>query len=268
MRFGFRDGRSILCPQDRVDRRRSYAWDKPNWRRKITSGMLSWFHRLHLFHRRTIWCPTALGTICIAGLFFCPLAWWFNCGESFLSATSRAPSQVLVVEGWIGFEGIRAAKLEFEQRGYQFVVASGGVTAAEGWERGGWSYAEGAQHELIRLGVPKEKIILAPAKDAETQRTYQSAIAVWHALASNGIRPKSVNIFTLGPHARRSRLVFEKAYEPETQVGVIGWEPLSYDSAPWWHSSDRAKQLIVESAGFFYEILLNSGRPSSSLTKS
>jgi uncharacterized SAM-binding protein YcdF (DUF218 family) len=226
--------------------------------------MFSRLRRLRLFHRRTIWCPTALGTVCTAIVFFGPLAWWFNCGESFLSSTCRLPSQILVVEGWIGFEGIRAAKLEFEQRNYQFIVTSGGVSASEGWERGGWSYAEGAQRELIRLGIPMEKIILAPAKDTTTQRTYQSAIAVLHALASNGIRPKSINIFTFGPHARRSRLVFEKAYSPETQVGVIGWEPPSYSSNLWWHSSDRAKQLIVESAGFFYEFLLNSGRPSSS----
>jgi len=193
-----------------------------------------------------------------------PEIWWFSCGESYLSLTRRLPAQVLVVEGWIGFNGIRAAKAEFEERGYQYVVAAGGYTADVGWEKGGWSYAEGAQHELMRLGVPKEKIILAPSRDTETHRTYESAVAVWQALATNGIRPKTVNIFTLGPHARRSCLVFQKVYEPTTEVGVISWEPLEYQSVPWWKSSDRAKQLISESAGFIYEVLLNSGRKANS----
>ena len=229
--------------------------------------MFCWIHRLRFFQRRTISCPTLLGTICIACVLLLPAIWWFSCGESFLSLTRRLPAQVLVVEGWIGFNGIRAAKAEFEERGYQYVVAAGGYTADEGWAKGGWSYAEGAQHELMRLGVPKEKIILAPSRDTETHRTYESAVAVWQALATNGIRPKTVNIFTLGPHARRSRLVFQKAYEPTTEVGVISWEPLGYQAVPWWKSSDRAKELISESAGFIYEVLLNSGRKANSTSR-
>jgi uncharacterized SAM-binding protein YcdF (DUF218 family) len=226
--------------------------------------MFCWLQRLRFFQRRTICCPTLLGTLCIVCVLLLPEIWWFSCGESYLSLTRRLPAQVLIVEGWIGYHGIRAAKAEFEEHGYQYIVAAGGYTADGGWEKGGLSYAEGAQHELLRLGVPKEKIILAQSRDTETQRTYASAVAVWQALATNGIQPKTVNIFTFGPHARRSRLVFQKAYQPTIEVGVISWEPLGSQSVPWWKSSDRAKTLISESAGYVYEVLLNSGRKVNS----
>ena len=85
----------------------------------------------------------------------------------------RSPAEILVVEGWIGRDGIRAAAAEFEQGGYQYVVGTGGLTTARGWEEGGWSCAEGAEHELARLGIAKDKIIPAPARDTETQRTYE-----------------------------------------------------------------------------------------------
>jgi len=121
-----------------------------------------------------------------------------------------------------------------------------------------------ASRNLIRFGVPKDKIILAPATDTETQRTYESAVAVWKVLQARGMQPKALNVFTLGAHARRSRLVFAKVEEPGTKVGSISWIPSAYVAMPWWGSSERAKDLLTETAGYLYEALLNSGRGPNS----
>lgn len=233
------------------------------WRLKFTvppiSERVMW---LRLVQRRTIWCPTWSGLFCIVVLIVIPVAWWSRCGESFLSLTSRLPAEILVVEGWIGRAGVRAAAAEFEQGGYQYVVATGGLTTNKGWDVAGWSYAEGAEHELIRAGVAQDRIIVAPARNTERQRTYESAVAVRRALRSRDIHPNNLNVFTLGPHARRSRLVFAKVYQPAAQVGVIGWTPSAEENVPWWQSSDRARELLAETAGYVYEALLNSGRSS------
>jgi hypothetical protein len=188
-----------------------------------------------------------------------PVVWWWTCGESFLSLTQRLPPEVLAVEGWIGYDGIRAAAVEFQRHGYQYVVATGGLTS-ERWDRDRFTYAEMAQNELIRSGVPPDRIIVAPANDNQTQRTYESALAAWRALQIRNIHPKTLNVFTWGPHARRSRLVFSKVARPDTNVGVIAWAPPGYQSAPWWHSSERARELLTETAGYLFEFLANSGR--------
>jgi hypothetical protein len=219
--------------------------------------------KLRFIERRTVWCPTWFGLFCVVILLLIPTAWWFICGESFLSLTRRLPAEILVVEGWIGPDGVRAAAAEFEQHGYQYIVSTGGLTTAEGWSQPGWSYAEGADSELVRSGIPKDKIIVAPSRETEIQRTYESAVAVWRALKARGIRPDSLNVLTFGPHARRSSLVFAKVFQP-TQVGVIAWAPPGYQVVPWWRSSSRARELIEETAGYVYEALLNSGRASSS----
>ena len=70
----------------------------------------------------------------------------------------------------------------------------------------------------------------------------------------------TMNVFTFGSHARRSHLVYEKAYGPGTEVGVIAWEPSAYAAGPWWRSSERSIEFLVQSVGYFYELLLNSGR--------
>jgi hypothetical protein len=221
--------------------------------------MFSWLRRLRLIQRRTLWCPTLLGSFCIVTLLVVAVAWWCSSGESFLRLTRRLPAEVLVVEGWIGRDAVRAAGQEFEERGYQYIVATGSLTA-ERWGEGCGSFAEMTERELIRSGVPKDRIIVAPAKDTEIQRTFESALAVWRALQARSIRPRGLNVFTLGAHARRSRLVFAKVCQPGTKVGVVDWAPSGYEAGPWWCSSDRAKELLTETAGYLFEGLLNSGR--------
>jgi hypothetical protein len=192
-----------------------------------------------------------------------PIVWWFRCGESFLSLTRRLPAEVLVVEGWIGSDGIRAAAVEFEQHGYKFLVTSGGP-AEERWGERQRTYAELAKDELVGLGFPEDRIIVAPAGDTEILRTYKAAAAVRGALQAKGLRPKALNVFTLGSHARRSRLIFARIHAPETKVGVISWTSPSQDGVAWWRSSSRAKNLLTETAGYAYEALLSSGRDSNS----
>src|SRR5260370_38831035 len=88
--------------------------------------MFLWGRRLNLVHRRTVWCPTWLGALCIALFLVIPMFWWCVSGESFLSLTERTPAEVLGVEGWMGREGMRAVALKFAQGGYQYIVAAGG----------------------------------------------------------------------------------------------------------------------------------------------
>jgi hypothetical protein len=217
----------------------------------------------HLVQRRTVRCPTVLGWLCLFGCVCAPFVfWWYDC-ESFLCRTQRLPAEVLVVEGWIGEQGIQAAAEEFKQGGYQYLVTTGGPTS-DLWSPQQWNYAEMAQETLINAGIPKDKIIAAPSKTAESQRTFAAAAAAGRALQARGIRPKAINLFTLGAHARRSRLIFAKTFPPGTQVGVISWPPLARKTGPWWRSSERAEDIIKETVGYFFELLLNSGRKSSS----
>lgn len=210
---------------------------------------------LSLMRRRMAWCLTAPGWACLfLVVATLPTLWWF-CGESFLSQNQKLhPAEILVVEGWIGLAGLRAASAEFTTNGYQYVVATGGMTSAR-WSDRRWSYADMAQRELVRNGIAAERIFVAPADEADSQRTQTSAMAVWRGLAAGGVRPAAVNVFTLGVHARRSRLVFAKTCGPETRVGVIGWTPPEFAATPWWRSSERARELLIETISYVFEVV-------------
>jgi hypothetical protein len=212
-----------------------------------------------LARRRTIWWPTFFGWACLVVIASSPLVWWCVHGESFFSLTERHPADILIVEGWIGHEGMYAAKAEFEQGGYQYIITSGGPMNNR-WAAQRWNYAVESNEFLVRLGVPPDRIIQAPAPDTDNHRTFESALAVQQILQKHGLHPAAVNIFTLGVHARRSRLVFAKALTSSTKVGVISWIPKDYHDGFWWKSSERSLELIKETVGYLFELFLNSGR--------
>lgn len=215
--------------------------------------------RLRLWTRRTVWCPTLAGWLLLTGGAGAALAGWCRAGETFLSVTDRRGADVLVVEGWIGNSGVRAAAAEYFRGHYRGIVATSGLTS-DYWDTERWSYAEMARRDLLAAGVPAPAILLAVPAETSTQRTFESAVATRRALREAGVHPRAVAVFTLGAHARRSRLVFEKVLRPDISVGVIAWRPQpDYDGA-WWHSSERAEDLLKETAGYLFELLLDSGR--------
>jgi hypothetical protein len=224
--------------------------------------VLKWLPRLRLLRRSTTWLPTRFGLSLVLVTALILVGSWFAYGEKFLSLTDRLPADVLVVEGWIGREGITAAVNEFEHGGYRYLVATGGLTSGR-WEDEQKSYAEMAARQMIRLGVPKESVIVATAESTERHRTFESAVAVWLSLRDAGIKTTALNVFTLGPHARRSALVFAKVNSGGPKIGVIGWLPEAYKAGPWWRSSERSRDLIDETVGYFYELLFNSARHSN-----
>jgi hypothetical protein len=199
----------------------------------------------------------------ILAILIALVAVWFNCAESYLTVTYRSQPDILVVEGWIGRRGVIAAVDEFRHGGYRLIVCTGGLTSGK-WEDDPASYAEMAAQEMIRLGVSQANILVATAETTERHRTFESAIAVWRALQEAGIKPTGLNVFTLGPHARRSGLVFAKVNSNVVEVGVIGWIPAEFKKEAWWQSSERCRQVLEETVGYLYEVLLNSGRRSNS----
>lgn len=225
------------------------------WLLKFTSlKPISWF-----FRPRTIWLPTLLGWLLILVFVATPIIAWWQWGESMLCLTQREQTDLLVVEGWVGEETFEGAAEEFSRGGYRWIITTGGLDG-ERWSHTRWTYAEIAHDRLIRDGVPGDKIIMAPCAEVETQRTRESALAVKEMLATRGLHPAALNVFTLGAHARRSQLVYAKIFEPATKVGIISWLPESAHTTPWWKSTSRAKDLLTETIGYLYEALLNSGR--------
>jgi len=65
-----------------------------------------------------------------------------------------------------------------------------------------------------------------------------------------------VNVYSLGAHARRSRLLFRKAIGASIRVGIIAHPDETYDSSEWWANADGFTETLCEGLAYLYARVL------------
>jgi uncharacterized SAM-binding protein YcdF (DUF218 family) len=170
----------------------------------------------------------------------------------FLAVTQRTSGEILVVEGWINAHTIEQAAHEYKAAHYRDVlVVKDAYAIGNKWESGR-HMAEYIADELVRLGIPKDRVHLVFCDVLKKDRTYHAALAVRKWIQAQGIMVKAIDVVTLGPHARRSRLLFQKAFGTELKVGVIAMDERGYDPIHWWRSSEGVREVPFEGVAYLY----------------
>jgi hypothetical protein len=62
----------------------------------------------------------------------------------------------------------------------------------------------------------------------------------------------SINVLTAGAHARRTRLLYQKALGRNVTVGIIAASNPDYNPKQWWRYSDGVREVIGESIAYIY----------------
>ncbi|MDX2187603.1 MAG: ElyC/SanA/YdcF family protein [Opitutaceae bacterium] len=208
---------------------------------------------MRLFRPATVYVPTLAGWVVLAALLLAPPVWWGFKGEAFLSVHAPVAADVLVVEGWIGRDGIQFAAKEYHKGGYRYVVAVG--VEGEGWRPEDQSdFAKAAANVMAAHGVPRSQILEVSLQRILTNRTYASIKNAREALEATGFTPKGVNVVTRGCHARRSRLVVSRVFDPVPAGTVTFWREAPTE-VRWWESTARAADFFSESLKFFLALL-------------
>jgi uncharacterized SAM-binding protein YcdF (DUF218 family) len=171
----------------------------------------------------------------------------------FLAITQRINADVLVVEGWVHPAAIRASVEEFNSHSYQRVFTTGGPVVGKGGYINDYQTSASVGADLLKqAGMPSNLVQMVPTHVIGRDRTYSSAIALRNWLHQHDVQVRSVNIVTEAAHARRSRLLFEKALGPEIRVGIIAIPNPDYDARRWWRYSQGVEDVIQESAAYLY----------------
>ena len=207
-----------------------------------------------LFHLRIDIVPT------IAGVFFVML---IGCGTllafvytlpGFLATNGPVRHGFLVVEGWISLPSLRIAAETFQQGNYESIVVSGGPIENNFCPSGFKTYAERAAYELKQFGIVGSKIIVAPAPASAQDRTYRSSVSVRQLFETLGYKVSAFDLFSSGPHARRSRNLYQLAFGSQVQVGAIAAPPSNYDFLHWWRSSAGVKDVLAEGVAYAWTL--------------
>lgn len=167
--------------------------------------------------------------------------------------THRVDTNVLVVEGWIHEYAIRAAVKEFQRNHYERVFATGGPVEGIGGYINDYQTSASVGAELLKKnGLSNETVQMVPSRVMDRDRTYSSAIALRNWFREHNMPVAGINVVTEDLHARRTRLLFEKALGHDAVVGVIAMPNPDYDARRWWRYSQGVKDVVSETVAFIY----------------
>jgi hypothetical protein len=212
-----------------------------------------------LLCRRSCLLPTWRGWL--AGILILGVALWAagRRASDFLSVNDPCPGGVLVVEGWASDHALEETAAEFSRDHYERLYVTGGPLDKGARLSEYRTHAELGAAILLKLNLSSNVVQAVPAPDVRKDRTFASAVALKRWLAEHHQAVTRINLVTEGPHARRSRLMYEKAFGGGVQIGVIALEPLNYDARHWWRSSAGVRTVIGELLAYGYARLLFFG---------
>ncbi len=109
---------------------------------------------------------------------------------------------------------------------------------------------------LVKVGLSPELVQMVPSHVSGRDRTYSSALKLREYFQTNGLAVTSFNVLTEGAHARRTRMLFQKAFGDGVAVGIVAVPDPDYDAAHWWHYSEGVREVIGESIAWLYAAFL------------
>jgi uncharacterized SAM-binding protein YcdF (DUF218 family) len=175
----------------------------------------------------------------------------------FLAITHRVSANILVVEGWIHEYAIRAAVKEFQSNHYQRVFTTGGPVGGNGGYINDFYTSASVGADLLKkCGLPEERLQMVPSRVMDRDRTYGAAVALRNWFRDHNMAVSGIDVVTEDLHARRTRLLFQKAFGKGVQIGIIAVPNADYPANRWWHYSQGLKDVVSELVSYLYARLL------------
>lgn len=176
----------------------------------------------------------------------------------FLAVTAPVDAEVLVAEGWLPDFALEVSLRELARGHYRELIVTGGPIEKGEPLSEYRTLAEMSAATLVRLGGPTNRIRAVPAPKVRHDRTYTSAFALREALRREGSLPRRINVVTADAHARRTRLLFQKVFGDDTEVGIIAVPDTRFDPTRWWRSSMGFRTVTGEAIAYLYARFLFS----------
>jgi uncharacterized SAM-binding protein YcdF (DUF218 family) len=206
-----------------------------------------------LLTRKERWGLSWGGRLVLVLLGFSTAVFLLLNAQSFLAETHRVNTDILVVEGWVHQYAMRGAVQEFKTGSYQRVFTTGGPVVGNGGYVNDYQTSASVGADLLKkFGVPSEAVQMVPSHIIGRDRTYSSALALREWFRERNMPVQSLNVVTENAHARRTRLLFEKALGKNVAVGIIAVPNPDYDKGRWWWYSEGVRDVGSEALAYLY----------------
>ena len=212
---------------------------------------------MKLIERKECWRVTWIGWICLLAFGTLVSLLLLFTIHPFLAPTKPVEADILIVDNLLVDYGLKNLSDEFKSKNYSLIL-SAGVELPQGSPLAA-DYKTSAELNaaiLVKFGIHEKEIVAITPKPVKRDRTFASALAVKNWLAQNNMQPKGINLFSIGPHSRRSWILFKEAIGEETPVGIIAFENREYDPKRWWKTSSGVRIVLGETIAYLYAKLV------------
>ena len=197
---------------------------------------------------RLTWLSRLLGLLLLAAI-----GWvWVHRIYPFLAPDQPVATDTLVVEGWMPDTALATIVREVNSGRYRRVFLTGGVILQNDPNSQYRSYPGLMKAALVHRGLRPDLLVAVASPLVIRDRTYASAVGLRDWLVSQHIVCRDFNLLTAGPHSRRSRLLFGKAFADQCAIGVIPVPRSEYDPRVWWRTSAGFREVIDETIAYIY----------------
>ena len=207
---------------------------------------------LGLVRRREILLPTLRGWLFLLVMSVGLISFAIKEIHPFLAVTDPVSGGDLVVEGWMPAYAFEQAIAEFKRNPYGKLYVTGGPVEDNAASPDLTTYAERGAAIVRSKGVPPDAVQAVPAPHVDRDRTFTSAAALKNWQLEHGVMRRSYHVMTISTHARRTRLLFEKALGEGAIVGITAIADPSYDPKCWWNTSAGVRTVIGETIAYGY----------------
>ncbi|MEI6890783.1 MAG: ElyC/SanA/YdcF family protein [Pontiella sp.] len=208
--------------------------------------------RFALTHIRLRKRPTCLGWLLITTLF-CLIFATIACNlYAFLAPEQPCHKGLMVIEGWIHDTALDEAIDQFRTGDYTKIVCTGVLIETGSYLQPLKSYPAMTALRLQKMGIDPNKIIVTVADPAKKDRTYLAAVALREAFITHEMDETDLYLITVGPHGRRSRMLFQKALGANYNIGITCLAPASYPPEEWYTCSEGVRNVLNELIAYGY----------------
>jgi hypothetical protein len=208
--------------------------------------------KFQLFVRKPCRRPTFWGWLVFLVLLVLVFRLWLGGVCRWLSLNEPVPAKTLVVEGWIEDYALRHAVEYYKKNGYRHMIVTGLPLTQWRDYLHFKNTAQGASAVMRKYGFGDTIFQAVIPLSVTINRTYNTAVATRLLFEQHPEFGKSFNIYSVGVHARRTHLMFERAFGNNFRVGIIADTDRTFDPVHWWRTSKGFRNVSNEFVAFVY----------------
>ncbi len=170
----------------------------------------------------------------------------------FLSLNDPVESKTMVLEGWVPTYAVKDAMKYFRDNEYERLIITGIPIVNYEFIAPYKNTAEATLLAVRYYGYNDTVYLAEIPTTVLVDRTYNTAVETKLLFDSNPDWPKSMNIYSVGVHARRTYTMFRNAFGNTYNIGVLSQRDRTFDPMSWWKSSKGFRNVSNEFIATLY----------------